>query len=150
MKPAVLFLCTGNSARSQMAEALLRHEAGDAFEAYSAGTEPKGLNPLAVRAMAEIGIDISAQRSKNLTEYLGRLPVCYLIVVCGDADQKCPTIWPGAFKRMYWPFDDPAAANGSEGEKLAKFREIRDAIHAKIKEWLLELSVGAQTGARRV
>ncbi len=137
-KPVVLFLCTGNSARSQMAEALLRHEAGELFDAHSAGTDPKGVNPLTVQVMKELGIDIAQQRSKHLREYLGRLPVRILVVVCSEAEKSCPTIWPGALQRLYWRFDDPAAAQGTDEEKLNKFREVRDAIQIRIKDWLAE------------
>lgn len=117
-RPVVLFLCTGNSARSQMAEALLRR--------------------LTIQALNEIGIDASAQRAKGVLEYLGRLPVRHLVVVCTGADQKCPTIWPGVRNRHFWPFEDPAACAGTEAEKLDKFREVRDQIEARIKEWLAE------------
>ncbi|HWB00790.1 MAG TPA: arsenate reductase ArsC [Pirellulales bacterium] len=135
-KPKVLFLCTGNSARSQMGEALLRHKAGDRFEAHSAGLEPKGVNPLTVRVLDEIGIDTSSLRSKGVEEYLGRLPVQYLFVVCNDADQRCPAIWPGVSQRFAWPFEDPAACEGTEAEKLAKFRRVRDQISDKLDAWL--------------
>lgn len=135
-KPSVLFLCTGNSARSQMGEALMRKHGGDRFDVYSAGTDPKGVNPLTIKALSEFGIDASGQRSKNLTEYLGKLPVSYLIIVCGDADENCPRIWPGLRNRMFWPFDDPAAAMGTEEQKLAEFRRVRDQLDAKIREWL--------------
>jgi arsenate reductase len=137
-KPVVLFLCTGNSARSQMAEALLRAEAGDLFEVHSAGTEPKEVNPLTVKTMAEMGVDVSGQRSKHLKELLGRLPVRILIVVCAEAEKTCPVIWPGAMHRLFWRFDDPAAAEGSEEEKLRVFRSVRDQIHSRIKQWLAE------------
>jgi arsenate reductase len=142
MKPVVLFLCTGNSARSQMAEALLRHEAGDSFEVHSAGTDPKSVNPLTIKVMEEVGINMSAHRSKRLKEYLGRLPVRYLIVVCGEADRECPAIWPGVFQRFYWPFADPSAATGSVEEKTQFFRQVRDEIWEKIRSWLDE--VGAK------
>ncbi len=142
----VLFLCTGNSARSQMAEGLLRHFAGERFEAYSAGLTPKGLNPLAVKAMAELGIDISAQQSKDVGVYLGRLFVHSLIIVCDHAAQHCPSIWPGMRSRIVWPIPDPASAQGAEEERLQKFREARDQIAALLKEWLAEN--GAETGAR--
>lgn len=142
-KPVVLFLCTGNSARSQMAEALLRKEAGDCFEACSAGTEPKGINPLTVQVMKELDIDISKQRSKHLREYLGFLPVRILVVVCAEAEKSCPTVWPGALQRLYWRFDDPAASHGTDEDKLNKFREIRDAIHRRIKDWLAEMRTEA-------
>jgi arsenate reductase (thioredoxin) len=135
MKPNILVLCTGNSARSQIAEALLRKHGGEQFDVYSAGTDPKGMNPYTVRCMSEIGIDVSAQRSKHLKEYLGILPVKFLITVCGNADENCP-VWPGDTQRLHWPFEDPAACMGSDEEKLAKFRTIRDQIEAHVKQWL--------------
>jgi arsenate reductase (thioredoxin) len=131
MKPKVLFLCTGNSARSQMAEGYLRHVAGDRFEALSAGIEPKGLNPLAVEAMREIGIDISRQQSKDVTSLLGT-PVRYVVTVCDNAAERCP-VFPGAFFAIHWSFPDPAAAQGSHQERLAVFRRVRDAIREKIE-----------------
>jgi arsenate reductase len=138
-KSNVLFLCTGNSARSQMAEALLRKHDGDRFDVYSAGTEPKGVNPLTVRALEEIGLPTGDLRSKGVTEFLGKLPLRYLIIVCSEADKSCPTAWPGMAERMFWPFEDPAAARGSESERLQKFRQVRDQIEARIKEWLAEI-----------
>jgi arsenate reductase len=140
-KAKVLFLCTGNSARSQMAEGLLRHYAGDTFEAYSAGLEPKGMNPLTVKVMEEMGVDVSQQRSKHVREYLGYVNFAYLIIVCGDAEEKCPTVFVGVSKRMFWPFDDPARAEGSAEEKLAEFRRVRDQVGAQMREWLRELNV---------
>lgn len=137
-KQRILFLCTGNSARSQMAEAFLRKYADDRFEAYSAGLEPKGLNPLTVKVMDEVGIDVSGQRSKGVDTYLGKTLFQYLVTVCDDADKNCPTVWPGVNKRMHWSFQDPAASEGTEEEKLAKFREVRDLIESKIKNWLVE------------
>lgn len=137
-KQRILFLCTGNSARSQMAEAFLRKYAGDRFEPHSAGLEPKGLNPLTTKVMEEVGIDVSRQTSKGVDTYLGKTLFQYLITVCDDADKNCPTVWPGVNKRMHWSFQDPAAVEGSEVEKLAKFREVRDQIEAKIKNWLPE------------
>ena len=137
-KPKVLFLCTGNSARSQMAEALLRHHAGDDYDVYSAGLEPKGLNPYTVRVMTEKGIDMSSHYSKDVTEYLGKVNFGYLITVCGHAEANCPTTFLGVSQRIHWPFDDPAAAQGSDEEILAKFREVRDQIEAKIQEWVEE------------
>jgi len=132
----VLFLCTGNSARSQMAEAFLRKYGGDAFEAYSAGLEPKGLNPLTVQVMQEVGLDVSGQKSKGVGEYLGKVLFQYLITVCDDAEKNCPSTWPGISKREHWSFEDPAAFEGADEAKLAKFREIRDQIEARIKTWL--------------
>ena len=137
-KQRILFLCTGNSARSQMAEAFLRKYGGDRFEAHSAGLEPKGLNPFTVKVMEEVGIDISSQTSKGMETYLGKVLFQYLVTVCDDADRNCPTVWPGVNTRMHWSFQDPAAFEGSEEEKLNKFREVRDLIENKIKDWLTE------------
>ncbi len=139
-KHNVLFLCTGNSARSQMAEGLLRHYGGDRFEVYSAGIEPSVVHPLAIRAMQEIGLDISGHRSKSTKEFMGRLFFRYLITVCGHADANCPqALWAQSGTRLHWPFDDPAAAQGTEEERLAKFRQIRDEIDAQVRRWLKEL-----------
>ena len=135
-KQRVLFLCTGNSARSQMAEAFLRKYAGDAFEAHSAGLKPKGVNPLTVKVMEEVGIDISNQQSKGIDTYLGKVLFQYLITVCDDADKNCPTVWPGVSSRMHWSFEDPARFEGTQKEKIAKFREVRDLIERKIIEWV--------------
>lgn len=139
-KQRILFLCTGNSARSQMAEAFVRKYAEDRFEAHSAGLEPKELNPLTVKVMDEIGIDVSGQTSKGVDTYLGKLHFHYLVTVCDDADRNCPTVWPGVNERMHWSFQDPAAVGGTEEEKLAKFREVRDLIEKKIKDWLVQRS----------
>lgn len=140
-KLRVLFLCTGNSARSQMAEAFLRKYAGDHFEAHSAGLEPKGMNPLTVKVMEEAGFDMSSHRSKGIENYLGKVLFQYLITVCDDADKNCPTVWPGVNKRMHWSFEDPAKFEGTEDEKLAKFRQVRDLIDAKVKSWLAEQNI---------
>ena len=140
-KANVLFLCIGNSARSQMAEAFLRHYASNDFEAHSAGVEPKPLNPLTVQVMEEIGIDMSQARSKGIREYLGFKNFGYLVVVCSDAEEKCPVIFVNVFKRMFWPFEDPARFQGSDEQKLAKFREVRDQIDQRIREWLAEENV---------
>jgi len=137
-KKNVLFLCTGNSARSQMAEGLLRHMAGDRFEAMSAGLEPKEeVHPLAVEVMREIGIDIGEQKPKTVEVFLGRVPVHYLIVVCNRAQATCPRIWPGLMdgNRYYWPLDDPAAATGGIDEQRALFRDVRDELQRKLVEW---------------
>ena len=140
-KTRALFLCTGNSARSQMGEAFLRHYASDRFEAYSAGLDPKGMNPLTVKVMSEIGLDISGQASKSVTEYLGKQLIQVLVTVCDHAEKNCPTTWPGINKKMHWSFEDPAAVEGSEEEKLQKFREVRDQIDQKIQAWLTEQSI---------
>ncbi len=130
-RPKVLFLCTGNSARSQMAEGLLR-TLTDKFEPLSAGIEPKGLNPLAVEVMREIGIDISHQQSRDVATFLGQ-HIPYVITVCDNAKERCP-IFPGTFKFLHWSFEDPAAATGTPEEKLAVFRRVRDEIAARISD----------------
>ncbi len=131
----VLFLCTHNSARSQMAEGLLRHLAGDRFEAMSAGTEATRVRPLAVRVMDEIGVDISGQESKTLERYLGE-PFDYVITVCDDANEACP-VFPGAKHRLHWSFKDPSRAEGSEEERLAVFRAVRDRIADRVSAELV-------------
>ena len=123
----ILVLCTGNSCRSHLAEGLLREAAGDLFEIASAGSKPAGyVHPLAIRAMAEVGLDISRHHSKHMSEFLDR-PVETVITVCGNADQACP-IFPGQVNRHHWPFDDPAHATGTEEEQLAVFRRVRNEI----------------------
>jgi arsenate reductase len=129
-KPRVLFLCTGNSARSQMAEGFLRHLAGDRFDVESAGIDPSTVNPLAITAMRERGIDISGQRSKSADSLLGQ-PFSYVITVCDNADQRCP-VFPGVAARLHWPFEDPAQATGTDPERLAVFRRIRDEIETRV------------------
>jgi arsenate reductase len=142
-KPKVLFLCTGNSARSQMAEGLLRAMAGDRFEVLSAGTNPGGVNQLAIEAMQEIGVDISKHRSKNVNEFLGK-PIEYVVTVCDRAKESCP-IFPGTHKFLSWSLDDPAAATGTKEEKLQLFRRIRDEINRNIE---LQFMPGTRPGAR--
>jgi arsenate reductase len=139
-KTKVIFLCTGNSARSQMAEAFLRRYAGDRFEVYSAGFDPRPIHPYTVKVMNELGYDLSDQYPKDLSQYLGKVHFGIVITVCVKAEEKCPTI-PGVGTRMYWPFEDPAAFQGTEEEKLAKFREIRDKINEKTKAWLKERGI---------
>lgn len=138
-KQKVLFLCTGNSARSQMGEAFLRAIAGDRFEVYSAGIEPHGVNPYTVRVMDEIGIDISAHTSDPVERYMGQVDFDYVITVCGHADKTCPqALWSKGLK-LHWGFDDPASETGDDNQKLTKFREIRDLIGAKVRGWVEEL-----------
>jgi len=132
MKKKVLFVCTGNSCRSQMAEGFLRHLEGEKYEAYSAGTHPSVLNPRATQVMREVGIDISGQRSKSLDEFLGR-DMDLVITVCDHAKETCP-VFPNAGKAVHWSFTDPAEAGGSEEEILQVFRKVRDQILRKIKE----------------
>lgn len=132
-KPIVLFLCTGNSARSQMAEALLRSKAPDRFDARSAGTDPApAVHPLAIEAMQDIGIDISNQKPKGVSEYLGHIAARHLIIVCDGANQKCPSVYPGVVTRDFWPIDDPASSEPT----LGRFREARDEISARLDDWL--------------
>jgi arsenate reductase (thioredoxin) len=127
MKPTVLILCTGNSCRSHIAEGFLRRAAGDLVDVQSAGSNPAGqVHPLAIKVMAEAGIDISGHCSKHLKEFLDR-PVHTVITVCGHADQTCP-IFPGQVNRHHWPFDDPAKATGNDEEILKCFRQVRDEL----------------------
>jgi arsenate reductase (thioredoxin) len=135
-KPTVLILCTGNSCRSQMAEAILQKAAGELMEVHSAGSKPAGhVHPLAIKVMAEIGIDISGHRSKHMNEFLDR-PVATVITVCGHADQACP-MFPGQVNRYHWGFDDPAHAIGTEEEILAVFRRGRDEIRRVFEAYAL-------------
>jgi arsenate reductase len=136
-KANVLILCTGNSARSQMAEGFVKHYASDRFAVHSAGMKPAArVNPFAVQAMRELGIDISVQYPKHADEFLGKMPVAYLITVCAAADSQCPAVISGVDQRLHWPFDDPAAIEGTDEEKLVGFRRIRDEIQGKIKTWV--------------
>jgi arsenate reductase len=135
-KQTILVLCTGNSCRSQMAEGLLRKFKGERYRIESAGTDPKPeIHPLAIRAMQEIGIDISGQRPKNASEFLGKGPIQHVLIVCDNANGTCPTAWPGAMSRTFMPFDDPAHAKGTEQEVLAVFRRVRDEIAVFAKTW---------------
>ena len=134
----ILFLCVHNSARSQMAEGLLRGLGGDRFAAFSAGTEATQIRPLAILAMAELGIDIAGQESKTLDRYLGER-FDALITVCDQANEACP-LFPGAARRLRWSFDDPSKATGTEDEQLALYRRVRDEIRARIESVLLKTS----------
>ncbi len=136
MKHRVLFICTHNSARSQMAEGLLRQLGSDRFEVFSAGTEATFVRPLAIKAMAELGIDISKQQSKKLDRYLDE-PFDDVITVCDTAAETCP-IFPGAAHRQHWSFEDPSKATGSEDEQLAVYRRVRDEIRSRIEQELLK------------
>jgi len=135
-KPKVLFLCTTNSARSQMAEAFLKKYGGDKFEAYSAGLEPKPIHPYTEQVMQEIGVPLTDQYSKSFREYMGKVHFAYLITVCAEAEKNCPTTFPGVGQRLHWIFEDPAAFEGSDEEKVAKYREVRGKIEQEIKKWL--------------
>jgi arsenate reductase len=135
MKRRVLFICTHNSARSQMAEGLLRHLGNDRFEVFSAGTEATFVRPMAIKAMAELGIDISRQQSKTLDRYLDE-PFDDVITVCDTAAEACP-VFPGAARRLHWSFKDPSKATGSESEQLKVYRQVRDLIRSRIENELL-------------
>ncbi len=138
-KPKILFLCTGNSARSQMAEGFLRHYAGDKFEVHSAGIDPQGINPLAIKVMAEKGISIENQTSDGISKYLGKQHFGIVVTVCDHAEANCPRVWLDTQDRhIHWGFEDPTAFEGDQEAKLAKFREIRDVIDETMQEYLLE------------
>lgn len=132
MKPKVLFLCTGNSCRSQMAEGFLRALAGERFEAHSAGTKPSVVNPMAIEAMAEKGIDLAQHRSKNAAEFLGE-HFSYVVTVCDNAKEHCP-IFPGPSIRLHWSLPDPAEATGSHQERMQVFRAVRDRIETHVRD----------------
>ena len=135
-KHSILFLCAHNAARSQMAEALLRKHAGDRFDVVSAGLEPTSVHPLTIRALNEVGVDLSSHRAKGLDGILGKATFQLAIIVCERTQTSCPHIYPFALQRLYWPFEDPVAAQGTEEQQLQKFREVRDQIEARILEWL--------------
>lgn len=137
MVKRVLFLSSANSVRSQMAEGFLRVLAADAFEAFSAGSVPRELDPLAVAVMAERGIDIADQRPKAMQEYMGKAQFEFLITVCDRAEKDCP-MFPGVGTREYWPLDDPALAEAADDERLVKFREARDYIEKRVRRFLVE------------
>ncbi len=142
MKPKFLFLCTGNSARSQMGEAFLRAYAGDDFDVFSAGIEPKGeIHPLVRHAMAEIGLDMAGQHPKHVSEFLGKYVFAYTVTVCGNAEEQCPQVFLSMGKHLFWPFEDPASVDGDGEIALQKVREIRDQISGKITAWLQEQGI---------
>jgi arsenate reductase len=141
-KPKVLFLCTGNSARSQMAEGLLRAMAGDHFDVFSAGTEPKGsILPEVQEVMREIGVDISNQRSKSVMEYLGKVNFGHVITVCADAEENCPAVFLSMGTHEHWPFDDPAKFAGDDESRLTSTRRVRDQIEDRLRLWLTEQDI---------
>jgi arsenate reductase len=139
-KPRVIFICTGNSARSQMAEGLLRALAGDHFDVFSAGTEPKGrILPEVHEVMREVGIDISSQWSKSVREYLRKEVFAHVITTCADAEDNCPIVFLTMGKHDHWPFDDPAKFD--EETRLASTRRVRDQIEERLRLWLTEKSI---------
>jgi arsenate reductase len=119
-----------------MAEAYLRKHAGDRFEVRSAGVHPSRIHPLTVKVLEEAGFDVSQHRAKNVKEFLGHLHVHYLIIVCSKAEKECPSVFPGLLDRMFWPFDDPAAVEGSEEERIEAFRNVRDQIDCRVQAWV--------------
>jgi len=138
-KPKFLFLCTGNSARSQMGEAFLRAYGGEHFEVFSAGLEPKvEILPVVRAVMSEIGLSLEGQFSKSVNEYLGKMTFAYTVTVCGSAEEKCPRVFLSMGKHLFWPFEDPAALTGSPEQVLAQARVIRDQMAEKIQAWLRE------------
>lgn len=147
MKIRVLFLCTGNSCRSQMAEGFLKHLGGDKFDVYSAGVNPTEVNPLSVKVMNEIGIDISGQISKSVKEFLGQ-KFDYVITVCDDAKQACP-VFPGQYERIHWNLEDPAGAQGTDEERLKVFREVRDKMRDETQYFLSLFSVIRVSAAKK-
>lgn len=138
----VLFLCTGNSARSLMSEALLRDMASDRFEAHSAGREPFGVRPETLEVLAEAGVSVDGLRSKGIDEYLGKVQIGILITVCAHAEENCPRIWPGVSTHLHWPIEDPALVEG-EG-RIEAFRRARDEITARMQEWLAEMDAASE------
>jgi arsenate reductase len=141
-KPKVLFLCTGNSARSQMAEGLLRALAGEHFDVFSAGILPKGrLLPEVEEALREVGIDTSLQWSKSVMEYLGKVNFGYVITVCADAEENCPAVFLNMGTHEHWPFDDPAKFTGDDETRLTATRRVRDQIEDRLRLWLTELNI---------
>jgi arsenate reductase (thioredoxin) len=139
-KQKILFVCTRNSCRSQMAEGLLSETASDAYDVFSAGMEPTEAHPLAIKVMDEIGVDISGHRSKSIREVPGWHVFGHVIFVCEEANKNCPNLYPNiGGKLVYWPFEDPEAFEGSIDERLAKFREVRDQIRDRITNWIEEM-----------
>jgi arsenate reductase (thioredoxin) len=143
-KIKVLFVGTGNSARSQMGEALLRRHAGNRVEACSAGLEPEGIHPYTKRALKEIGINLAGQYSKDLDQYKGKSTFGYLITVCAEAKEKCPADFPGISVHLHWPFENLTAFAGTEEEKLERFREVRDQIDLRLRSWLQEQGISIE------
>lgn len=136
MTTNVLFLCTRNSARSQMAEAWTRHLSQGLVTAYSAGLSPSEVHPLTIQAMEEVGVSMAGARSKGVTDFLGKVAIRQAIIVCADAEKHCPSLWPFCGEVLSWPFDDPAACTGSVDERLDEFRRVRDEIRQRIYDWL--------------
>jgi arsenate reductase len=141
-KPKVLFLCTGNSVRSQMAEGLMRALAGEYFDVFSAGTEPKDrILPEVQKVMREAGLDISMQWPKSVMEYMGKVNFGYVITVCSDAEENCPAVFLNMGMHEHWPFDDPAKFGGDDESRLISTRRVRDQIEERLRLWLVEQNI---------
>ena len=138
-KRTVLFLCTENSVRSQIAEGLMRHMAGDRFDVYSAGLSPKGIHPLTHTVMNEIGIDTRGQTSKDVGMYLGKVSLNHVVFVCDKAEHDCPHIFPFTTNRLFWPVEDPNFGDGSDQEQLVRFRQVRESLRQRITNWVAEM-----------
>jgi arsenate reductase len=138
-KPRVLFVCTHNAARSQMAEVLLRLYADERFEVLSAGHSPTEVHPLTRQVLADIGLDSSGLQAKSLDLFFAKVSIAYAIIVCDQVEDDCPRLYPFALQTLYWPFDDPTQAQGSMAERLYAFRTVRDQIQRRIEQWLEEL-----------
>src|ERR1039457_6138937 len=143
MTKKILVLCTGNSARSQMAEGLFRAEGGGGFEVFSAGTKPSSVRPEAIAVMQEIGIDLSGHRSKSVDEFAGQ-SIDYVVTVCDNARDTCP-VFPAGTERLYWSFEDPAAVQGTELERMAAFRRMRDRIHERVRAFYRDRAAAARS-----
>jgi arsenate reductase len=135
-KPRVLFVCTHNAARSQMAEALLRHYAGERFEVLSAGEAPTEVHPLTRQVLTDIGLDPGGLYAKSLNDFFAKVSIAYAIIVCDRAEELCPRLYPFALQTLHWPFEDPTQAEGSTAERLRAFRTIRDQIDRRLRAWL--------------
>ena len=142
-KPRVLFVCTHNAARSQMAEALLRHYAGERFEVLSAGVTPTEVHSLTRQVLAEMGLDPRGLYAKRLDDFFAKVSIAYAIIVCHQVEDGCPRLYPFALQTLHWPFEDPTQAEGSTAERLHAFRAVRDQIDCRIRAWLQELEVNA-------
>jgi arsenate reductase len=140
-KPRVLFVCTHNAARSQMAEALLRRYAGERFEVLSAGYAPTEVHPLTRQVLADIGVDASGLHAKSLDRFLAKVSIAYAIIVCDQGEDGCPRLYPFALNTLYWPFEDPTDAEGSMAERFHAFRTVRDQIDRRLQAWLAELEL---------
>lgn len=141
-KPRVIFICTGNSARSQMAEGLLRTLAGEHFDVFSAGTEPKSsILPDVQEVMREVGVDTSSQWPKSVMEYMGKVNFAHVITVCADAEENCPVVFLNMGTHDHWPFDDPAKFSGDEKQRLESTRRVRDQIEERLRLWLTEQGI---------